>query len=100
MGIGKYSPTVSFSYRKSQKWWDQHQTDANSWYDQDGYDSYGYNAEGKDRAGYTEEDYGNDGRYDHYSDCMVYDLHEHIESEWAGRWIPGLSEELRKGVNQ
>ena len=58
MSIGKYSPTVSQAYQKSQNWWEQNGgNQENLFYDKEGFDSYGYNSKGVDRAGYTEEDY-------------------------------------------
>lgn len=66
MAIGKYSPTVNFSYQYDQSWFHlnggnfNNGINAHSYYDDDGFDSYGYNAEGFDRAGYTELDYLHD----------------------------------------
>lgn len=63
MSIGKYSPTVSRSYALDQQWWEKNGggydngTDPKSPYDNDGYDEYGYGANGKDRAGHSEDDY-------------------------------------------
>lgn len=90
MGVGKYSPTVSFSYRKDKEWYSRHCTDPNSWYDRDGYDAYGYNEQGKDRAGYDEFEYASDGRYCEHSECFIYDLYEGISDDWAGKFIPNL----------
>lgn len=53
--IGKYSPTVWTAYQLDQKWHEKQRGD--DLYDRDGYDSYGYNKDGKDRAGYTDWDY-------------------------------------------
>ncbi len=57
MGVGKYSPTVNVAYSRDQEWHRKLQTE-DSWYDDEGYDSYGYHKDTeKDRAGYTEFDY-------------------------------------------
>jgi hypothetical protein len=66
---GKYSPTVNHAYFKDQEWWCKYartdQPDVYVEYDPEGYDSYGYNADGMDRAGNHEHDYyHNDGDYD------------------------------------
>ena len=91
MGVGKYSPTVSYWYRKDQKWHEKHcETDA--WVDRDGYDSYGYHQETElDRAGYAEWDYLRDGKWiapgtewEEY----VYELYADVSSDWAGKPFP------------
>lgn len=62
--LGKYSPTVSSAYALDQNWHDKQCDDAGL--DQEGYDSYGYNAQEKDRAGYTAWDYfNNEDLYDY-----------------------------------
>lgn len=68
---GKYSPTVSWSYKIDQRWHEKLRG-SHPLYDPEGYDSYGYNAEGKDRAGYTEEDYRAD-------DSLYFE----VEYDWA-----------------
>jgi hypothetical protein len=56
---GKYSPTVTAAYMKDQKWWHKFSREAEAWtlYDPEGFDSYGYGEDGKDRAGNDEFDY-------------------------------------------
>lgn len=81
MGVGKYSPTVSTSYRIDQKWWEKNgggEVDPN--YDKDGFDSYGYDKDGKDRAGYTEWDYLGSGEW--IDDEYCYPLAEEIYNRW------------------
>lgn len=91
MGIGKYSPTVSTSYSQDQEWYEKNGggygngKDPESYYDDDGFDSYGYNAEGRDRAGHHENDYPASFQWD--NDSAYYPLHEDVESEWSGRNI-------------
>lgn len=58
----KYSPTVSFAYRKDRDWWRKYAYagltgDDFVQYDPEGYDSYGYNENDVDRAGNNETDY-------------------------------------------
>lgn len=84
MSVGKYSPTVSRAYQKNQKWWEDNggnteRKDHDSWYDNDGFDSYGYNKDDIDRAGNTESDYICD--YDVDYDC--YTLAENTYDEWV-----------------
>jgi hypothetical protein len=86
MGVGKYSPTVSRAYMKDQQWWEKNggyveSADKLPWYDNDGYDSYGYNADGVDRAGNTELDYIN--QYEIYDDQITYHLAEDVQSNWG-----------------
>jgi hypothetical protein len=70
--IGKYSPTVSAAYRKDQKWFEKNATPHDYLFDEDGYDSYGYNIDDIDRAGITEHSYYNE-----------YDLYRKVEMEWG-----------------
>lgn len=77
MSLAKYSPTVNGWYAKTQGWWKKNGGDSegpNLLYDKDGYDSYGYNAQGVDRAGKTDHDYeSSDEDYDGeqvYEDVM------------------------------
>ena len=92
MGVGKYSPTVTYWYVHDQKWHEKHCA-PDEWIDRDGYDSYGYHHETeKDRAGYTEYDYLLDGKLIHEGtehQELVYDLYDMILSEWYGRPPPG-----------
>lgn len=91
MGVGKYSPTVDVAYSKDQSWWEKNGGGiVHVNYDNDGYDSYGYNVEGKDRAGYTEWDYVasgkwvtyNKGEQDEYED-FEYSLAQDVYSMWS-----------------
>lgn len=66
---GKYSPTVSAAYSKSQDWW-KPETEF-SQYDAEGFDSYGYDKHGIDREGNPE--------------CAYYssDLFETVYYDWG-----------------
>jgi len=62
---GKYSPTVNAAYMKDQEWWYKYSgsdqvTDTYVQYDPEGYDSYGYDKDDKDRAGNYEHEYYTD----------------------------------------
>jgi hypothetical protein len=58
MAVGKYSPTVQAAYMADQSWWDKlPKSDPVGLYDEDGYDSYGYDKNDVDRAGNNEFDY-------------------------------------------
>lgn len=72
---GKYSPTVSGWYSKNKNWFKP--ADAAFVYDEDGYDSYGYNSENIDRAGNEESDY--------YSDDALF---EEVYFKWLGAPLP------------
>jgi hypothetical protein len=55
---GKYSPTVHWAYQRDQEWHARAREksgDPNR--DPEGFDQYGYNVMGEDRAGNTEWDY-------------------------------------------
>jgi hypothetical protein len=58
---GKYSPSVSPFYFKDANWWQNNgggkQADGYHEFDQDGFNEYGYNAQGFDRAGKQQADY-------------------------------------------
>lgn len=54
--LGKYSPTVHWSYHQDQKWHEKFLS-CGGQYDVEGYDSYGYDGNGIDRAGYSSWDY-------------------------------------------
>lgn len=92
MGVGKYSPTVSTSYAKDQNWFTKNGGDfgngknPDSLYDDDGFDSYGYNENSIDRAGISESSYMTN--YSQYPDGeLYYRLYEEISDDWAGRDI-------------
>ena len=91
MGVGKYSPTVTDCYRKDQEWHRKNTTDPEAWYDDDGYDSYGYNVLDVDRAGVHENDYIcgewiNPGtRYEQY----VYEKYDSVAEEWTSGIVDG-----------
>ena len=85
---GKYSPTVTAAYQADQNWHRKFCQLAPfgdtiySPYDPEGYDSYGYNKDGTDRAGNQEyEYYRNDGDYDLDEDYNIrYDI---AYDEWG-----------------
>lgn len=80
MSTGKYSPTVTASYFIDQDWWEKN-TDPDQLYDRDGYNEYGYNADGQDRAGHTEEDYLTIAEW--VDDEYTYILYEKVSFEYA-----------------
>ena len=60
MGVGKYSPTVVAAYAADQDW-HKKLCPEDDWYDDEGYDSYGYHKDTeKDRADGTWWDYVTD----------------------------------------
>lgn len=100
MGVGKYSPTVSTSYMRSQEWWRSNGggygngVDPQSDLDDDGYDSYGYSGEVgdcPDRAGYTEMDYMSSYEFDEDSDQLVHPLYDRVSGEWRGKLLGKLA---------
>lgn len=84
MALGKYSPTVSGWYSRDQKWFKknggdfENGKDPNSLYDNDGYDSYGYNENDIDREGNKEDIY------------MIEDesLFNSIQESWYNKKMP------------
>lgn len=91
MSVGKYSPTVSHSYRVDQKWHEKNGggfgngKNPESDTDDEGYDSYGYSGDygdGVDRAGYTEDEYLTTGEYIEAIDEMEYAIYERVAREW------------------
>lgn len=52
---GKYSPTVSEAYSKDRAWHEKYA--GQEIYDPEGFDSYGYDANDRDRAGNEEFEY-------------------------------------------
>jgi len=109
MSVGKYSPTVSAAYHKDQDWWKRNggENPANIsikkgehalyFYDRDGYDSYGYNVAGIDRAGHTECEYLTTAEWlnEGGSDVYVYLLYETISFEWSVTDEQGLPKKIR-----
>ena len=89
MGVGKYSPTVTNSYRQDQDWWEKNGGDFDkgknpeSVNDDEGYDQYGYsgNGSGPDRAGVTEAQYA-DGHQE-FDGERTYYLYDRVGREWA-----------------
>jgi len=96
MGVGKYSPTVHHWYSKDQTWHDRHKDNpAEDWYDRDGYDQYGYHKDTDlDRAGYSELDYLEDGKWEDIEDGdeirseYVNHLHDYVDSMWRSAPYP------------
>lgn len=97
MSCGKYSPTVSASYGEDQGWWEKHKNHPLDLYDRDGYDWYGYNEQGIDRAGYSEEDYLLSGEWvsygepgePGYSEEFEYTIYENVRHKWSNKIIGG-----------
>lgn len=89
MGVGKYSPTVSHSYASDDKWFEKNGggwgngIDPESFFDDQGFDEYGYNAQGVDRAGNEEHLYGSCSYLDESGD-LVYQLAMSVRDEWSG----------------
>ena len=82
MAQGKYSPTVNKSYKKNQKWFDEHLEEKSFGdYDKEGYDSYGYDQNGLDREGRQEEDYW-------FNDVLF----EKVSDKWAAIPVIGSPE--------
>lgn len=95
MSVGKYSPTVSLSYAICKEWWELNGggfgngKNPLSDYDDDGYDSYGYNQKDIDRAGHNELDYmtgelieDGDG-----NENYVHRLYDDVSMEWSNKKI-------------
>jgi len=57
MSFGKYSPTVHPRYAADEQWFEKNCAEPFAQYDKEGFDMYGYNAEGKDRNGIDENEY-------------------------------------------
>lgn len=90
MGVGKYSPTVTNSYRQDQSWWEknggdyENGKDPTSGLDDEGYDAYGYSGksgDGPDRAGVTEAQYA-DG-HSEFDGERTYYLYDRVGREWS-----------------
>lgn len=79
MSLGKYSPTVNYAYRKNQQWFSAYA--GNKQYDPDGYDSYGYNAQNVDRAGYREDQYSYWG-FNQVGEPRGPDLYDDVAADW------------------
>lgn len=81
---GKYSPTVTAAYAQNEHWHEEYcitvaESGELTQYDPDGFDLFGYNKYGVDRAGlfafqYVPDDYRGQGSNIWYDDA---------ESEWA-----------------
>lgn len=85
MSVGKYSPTVSYSYAVDRDWFQKNGggfgngVDPESDDDDEGYDRYGYSSlTGEDRAGHTESNYLS---YDEDFDC--FRLYEIVQQDWS-----------------
>ena len=82
MSVGKYSPTISTMPR--------HLRTATPWeVDSEGYDYYGYNENGVDRAGNTADDYLTDyinTAQDRRDDEDFVDLFDEVQNEWNNIW--------------
>lgn len=91
MSVGKYSPTVMFSYKQDPDWFKKNgggfgngkypQSD----FDDDGFDSYGYDKNEVDRAGNTENSYQNE--VDFETGEAYYYLFEKVQREWCVKTI-------------
>lgn len=99
MSVGKYSPTVSYSYQMDQKWWDKNGggygngINPDSECDDDGYDSYGYSGElgdGPDREGYDESDYLTSYDLDDDTGDVYHYLNESVGYDWNGKLAAGI----------
>jgi len=85
---GDYSPTVTAAYVKDQNWFRKyanlapHGDVVYSPYDPDGFDSYGYDKDDIDRAGYTADAYyHNDADWD--SDENYNNTYDAILGSWT-----------------
>lgn len=104
MSVGKYSPTVSSSYAEDQSWFEKNGGGfgngilPSSQYDDQGYDSYGYNGyTDRDRAGYTESQYLCDSSVNDYDECS-YPTYDHVSSEWSRINILEMSEGIKTKI--
>ena len=63
--LGKYSPTINAAYNANQDWYERYagvdEYGGENQYDPEGFDFYGYNKEGFDRAGNHEDQYAFSG---------------------------------------
>ena len=89
MARGKYSPTVNVAYQVNQKWWreyaysTQRNLDDFVEYDPEGFDSYGYNADGVDRAGYSEFAYLHNDAADLGFDYDYNRAYDVVSDDWG-----------------
>ena len=89
MARGKYSPTVTAAYQAKLAWWrkyaysTQRNLDDFVEYDPEGFDSYGYNADGRDRAGYTENDYLHNDAADLGFDYDYNRTYDVVSDDWG-----------------
>lgn len=84
---GKYSPTVNQAYMRDQEWWAKYSgadlpSETYIGHDPEGYDSYGYDKDNRDRAGNHEHDYyHNDSRDPQYADYNI--AYDDADSDWG-----------------
>lgn len=102
MSAGKYSPTVSSAYAKNQDWWKPFNFGI---YDEDGFDSYGYNKDGVDRAGNNELDYLYTEEVQYWNDdTNSFDVEfehvflEKVRSEWTVDKETGKPKKIQERV--
>ena len=80
MARGKFSPTVSDAYYRDQNWFTKYSQ--GQAYDPEGYDSYGYDINDRDRAGNNEFDYlHNDADWD--PDLDFNRLYDDALDQWT-----------------
>jgi len=85
---GKYSPTVSHAYMADQKWWTKYAYagltgDDFVQYDPEGYDSYGYDKDDRDRAGNAEYVYYSDDIEDPYGFSSGNSYYDDAYNYWG-----------------
>lgn len=78
MAVGKFSPTVVAAYQKNQDWWKP--ADEFNQYDADGFDSYGYDKNDRDRAGVQEYVYMFG---EHVGDDYLYLEYGRVLDQWG-----------------
>jgi hypothetical protein len=93
MSVGKYSPTVTKAYMEDSYWFDKYCEESGDHHDIEGYDRYGYNTKGVDRAGHTEDEYlsayidsirnGDDENPDEDNSTPIYHLAEQVHDKWT-----------------
>lgn len=70
--LGKYSPTVNHAYYKDESWFENNCLEEFAEFDKDGFDSFGYNKDGLDRANHYENDYNCTEVYDDVDASWLY----------------------------